>query len=100
MGTVAAGAGSTALGQGATASNANDVALGSGSTTAAAVATPAQTINGTAYTYAGTAPTSTVSVGSAGHERTLTNVAAGRVDGEQHRCGERFAAVRDRSGSR
>ncbi|MFM0390106.1 YadA family autotransporter adhesin, partial [Paraburkholderia dipogonis] len=75
----AAGANSTALGQGATANNANAVALGSGSTTAAAVATTGDTINGTAYTYAGTAPTSTVSVGSAGNERTVTNVAAGRV---------------------
>jgi autotransporter adhesin len=76
----AAGANSTALGQGAVANNANAVALGSGSTTAAAVVTTGATINGTAYTYAGTAPTSTVSVGSAGHERTVTNVAAGQVN--------------------
>ncbi|WP_017915650.1 YadA-like family protein, partial [Xanthomonas sp. SHU 308] len=57
------------------------VALGSGSSTAEAVATTGGTLNGTAYTYAGAAPTSTVSVGSAGHERTVTNVAAGRVSG-------------------
>ncbi|MFP3648287.1 hypothetical protein SB822_56585, partial [Paraburkholderia sp. SIMBA_054] len=80
VGTVAAGAGSTAMGQGATANNANDVALGSGSTTDVAVATTGDTINGTAYAYAGTSPTSTVSVGSLGHERTVTNVAAGRVN--------------------
>jgi autotransporter adhesin len=37
------------------------------------------TINGQTYTFAGTAPTSTVSVGDVGSERTITNVAAGRV---------------------
>ena len=68
-----------ALGNGATANNQNDVALGAGSITAAAVATTGDTIYHTAYTYAGSAPTSTVSVGSAGNERTITNVAAGRV---------------------
>jgi autotransporter adhesin len=68
-----------ALGASASATFANSVALGSASTTAAAVATTGVTINGTAFTYAGTAPTSTVSVGSVGNERTVTNVAAGRV---------------------
>ncbi|AMP12616.1 hep_Hag family protein [Collimonas pratensis] len=70
-----------ALGHGSAATNAGAVALGAGSTTAAAVATPGATINGTAYNYAGTAPTSTVSIGSVGNERTITNVAAGRVSG-------------------
>ncbi|MBN3797527.1 hypothetical protein G3N99_21385, partial [Burkholderia sp. Ac-20392] len=37
------------------------------------------TINGTAYDFAGIAPASTVSVGAAGRERTITNVAAGRL---------------------
>lgn len=68
-----------AFGTGATASNANDVALGAGSRTAAAVATTGATINSTAYTFAGAAPTSTVSVGAEGSERTITNVAAGRL---------------------
>ncbi|WP_217490864.1 ESPR-type extended signal peptide-containing protein [Xanthomonas graminis] len=75
----ATGGGSLALGSGAAASQAGAVALGAGSSTAAAVATTGATINGTAYTYSGTAPKSTVSVGSAGNERTVTNVAAGRV---------------------
>ncbi|MDH1013082.1 hypothetical protein N5C80_30515, partial [Pseudomonas nicosulfuronedens] len=59
--------------------NANDVALGAGSVTDAAVATTGTTIAGTDYTFAGTAPTSTVSVGDVGSERTITNVAAGRI---------------------
>ncbi|WP_434032092.1 YadA family autotransporter adhesin, partial [[Pseudomonas] boreopolis] len=76
---VASGNQALALGAGATANQAGSVALGSGSATATAVATPGATIAGTAYTFAGTAPTSTVSVGAAGAERTITNVAAGRV---------------------
>ena len=74
--------GSIALGAGAVASsNAGDVALGAGSTTAPVVATTSTTIAGTTYNYAGTVPTSTVSVGAPGAERTITNVAAGRVSG-------------------
>ncbi|WP_316167682.1 MULTISPECIES: hypothetical protein [unclassified Bradyrhizobium] len=75
----ASGAGSTAIGYGATASNAGAVALGQGSTTSAAVATTGTEIGGKAYTFAGTSPTSTVSVGAVGAERTITNVAAGRL---------------------
>ncbi|MDR6935322.1 YadA-like family protein [Luteibacter sp. 3190] len=70
------------IGNGATAgSNLGDVALGAGSTTATVLQTAGTTIAGTAYTYAGGAPTSTVSIGSAGAERTITNLAAGRVSG-------------------
>ncbi|MGO4128568.1 hypothetical protein AB4Z01_29535 [Inquilinus sp. YAF38] len=79
VGAGATAADATALGSGATAGNAGDVALGSGSVTAAAVGTSSTTIAGTTYTFAGTSPTSTVSVGSAGAERTITNVAAGRL---------------------
>lgn len=68
-----------ALGTGAAAAQAGAVALGSGSATAAAVATPSTTIAGTTYNFAGIAPTSTVSVGAAGAERTITNVAAGQI---------------------
>ncbi|WP_342235701.1 hypothetical protein, partial [Inquilinus sp. OTU3971] len=75
----ATAADAVALGNGATAGDAGAVALGSGSTTAAAVATPSTTIAGTTYNFAGTAPASTVSVGAAGAERTITNVAAGRI---------------------
>src|SRR6185437_976787 len=75
----AVGDGSTALGQGAVANNADDVALGAGSVTAAANPTASAVIGGTTYVFAGGAPTSVVSVGSAGNERQVTNVAAGRV---------------------
>ncbi|WP_196788158.1 YadA family autotransporter adhesin [Burkholderia cepacia] len=75
----AAGAGSIALGSGATASNANDVALGTGSVTATPNPTPTGTVGGTTYNYAGTSPSSVVSVGVPGAERQITNVAAGRV---------------------
>nr|WP_245261386.1 YadA-like family protein [Mesorhizobium sp. L103C131B0] len=75
------GAQAVALGAGAKANEPGSVALGAGSTTAAAVATTGTTINGVAYTFAGTAPTSTVSVGTVGNERTVTNVAAGRISG-------------------
>jgi autotransporter adhesin len=68
-----------AFGTGATASTANSVALGSGATTGAAVATSGATIAGTAYTFAGTAPVGVVSVGSAGAERQVQNVAAGQL---------------------
>ncbi|MGS2744729.1 YadA-like family protein [Halomonas sp. LS-001] len=69
-----------ALGAGATVSHDQSVALGSNSTTEEAVGTSSVTIAGDTYTFAGTTPDSTVSVGSAGNERTLTNVAAGRVN--------------------
>jgi autotransporter adhesin len=76
-------AGSTngvSIGNGATASaNVGDVALGSGSTTAAVVPTTTVTVGGVTTTVAGTTPASTVSVGAVGAERTITNVAAGRV---------------------
>ncbi|WP_233442884.1 YadA-like family protein [Bradyrhizobium brasilense] len=75
----AGAAGAVALGANATASNAGDVALGSGSTTDKAVQTSTMVVNGTSYDVAGTA-TATVSVGSKGAERTITNVAAGQVD--------------------
>ena len=68
-----------ALGSNTKVANENAVALGAGSETAAAVATPSATINGVAHNFAGVNPTSTVSVGKAGSERTITNVAAGRI---------------------
>ena len=69
-----------AIGAGAQANHDNGVALGSDSETAAAVPTTDATINGVTYSgFAGTAPTSTVSIGKSGGERTLTNVAAGRI---------------------
>lgn len=76
---IAGGLDSVAIGMGAVANNMNDVALGANSKTASAVATTDVTINGVTYAFAGTAPTSTVSIGSVGAERTLTNLAAGRL---------------------
>ena len=68
-----------ALGSNTKVANENAVALGAGSETAAAVKTSSATINGTVHNFAGINPASTVSVGKAGSERTITNVAAGRI---------------------
>jgi len=70
-----------ALGAGTQAAFAGSVALGAGSVTDAAVGTASTTLAGTTYNFAGTTPGSTVSVGAVGAERTLTNVAAGRISG-------------------
>jgi trimeric autotransporter adhesin len=68
-----------AIGSGAVATNANDVALGSNSISSEAVATTGVEIGGVNYAFAGSAPIGTVSIGYAGGERTITNVAAGRI---------------------
>ena len=70
---------SVAIGTGAKATNENAVALGTGSETAAAVATASELVNGVVHNFAGINPGSTVSVGKTGMERTVTNVAAGRI---------------------
>ena len=68
-----------ALGNNTKVAHENAVAIGNGSETAAAVATPSATVNGVTHNFAGVNPASTVSVGKAGAERTITNVAAGRI---------------------
>ena len=73
------GANGLALGNNTKVANDNAVAIGNGSETAAAVATSSATINGATHNFAGTNPASTVSVGKVGMERTVTNVAAGRI---------------------
>jgi len=78
-GGTASAASAVAIGAGASASQAQSVALGAGSVTAEAVRTPGATIAGNTYSFAGANPSSTVSVGAAGSERTVTNVAAGRL---------------------
>ena len=70
---------SVAIGTGAKATNENAVALGTGSETAVAVATTSESVNGVVHNFAGINPGSTVSVGKTGMERTVTNVAAGRI---------------------
>ena len=58
----------------------NAVILGNDSTDGDVVGTSSYTFkNGTTVNYAGTTPISTVSVGAKDKERTITNVAAGRV---------------------
>ena len=58
----------------------SSVALGYQSATGETLyATPSMTVNGTKYDFAGGAPVGTVSVGAEGKERTITNVAAGRI---------------------
>ncbi|OBX03446.1 hypothetical protein QV06_09835 [Gallibacterium genomosp. 3] len=69
-----------AIGASAVAADEQSIALGSGSTTAKAVSTKEATIEGLNFkNFAGTSPSSTVSIGGASLERTITNVAAGRV---------------------
>ena len=75
----AGGVASVAIGTGATATNPHDVALGYTSVTATTVQTATITVAGSSYDVAGATPTSTVSVGRPGYERTITNVAAGQV---------------------
>lgn len=57
----------------------NSVALGSDSVANSAVATASANINGRTYNFAGANPVGTVSVGDSDKERTITNVAAGRI---------------------
>lgn len=73
----------TALGTNAKANNYLDVAIGSGSVTEKAIGTVSADVDGVTYgKFAGHRPTSTVSVGKKGFERTITNVAAGRITAE------------------
>ena len=65
------------------ASQQRSIALGANSKTANAVSTPNQLVNGLWYkNYAGGSADSTLSVGSDTVKRTITNVAAGRVDAQ------------------
>ena len=72
--------GAIAIGTGAKAqAQSSDVALGDGSITSKVVKTEAMLVAGKYYAVAGN-PKSTVSIGASGEERTLTNVAGGRVE--------------------
>ena len=81
---------SLALGNNTVADVQNSVALGTNATTEEAVSTDHIYINGEKYDFAGGVANSTVSIGATNkagnggvqnYKRTLTNVAAGRVDG-------------------
>lgn len=81
-GAKASGRKSIAAGAGARALHARSVALGDGAVTDAPVGTSEVEIPGAGAKYSnvsGTKPVGTVSVGKPGEERTITNVAAGRV---------------------
>lgn len=74
---------SVAVGRGAKANHVSGVALGSFSETDEAVGTNEATVGGVTYGgFAGNAPSGNVSIGSvaSGLTRTLTNVAAGRIN--------------------
>ncbi|HDR1925504.1 TPA: YadA-like family protein [Pasteurella multocida] len=72
---------SLALGYQALAAHTDSVALGAGAETADKIGTKDATVNGFTYSgFAGTAPIATVSVGKKDAERTITNVAAGRIN--------------------
>lgn len=80
VGAIADGRFTTAVGQNAKATNNHDVAIGSGSVTEGAVGTVNAEVNGTKFgNFAGHKPKAELSVGSKSFERTVTNVAAGRV---------------------
>ena len=69
-----------AFGKNANAAHADSIALGANSATEAAVQTTSATVGGLTFgNFAGNAPESTLSIGTAGKERTITNVAAGRI---------------------
>ncbi|URL01699.1 YadA-like family protein [Avibacterium sp. 20-126] len=69
-----------AIGLDSQAKNENDIALGAGAISETAVGTTEAVINGITYDgFAGTSPIATLSIGSASKERTITNVAAGRI---------------------
>ena len=69
-----------AFGKNANAAHKDSIALGANSATEAAVQTTSATVGGLTFgNFAGNAPESTLSIGSAGKERTITNVAAGRI---------------------
>ncbi len=76
---VASATNGIAIGSSAAASTANSVALGNNAVTGTAVNVSSGVIGGTTYNYAGATPTGVVSVGSAGQEHQITNVAAGQV---------------------
>ena len=71
------------LGANAETKYADDVALGANAVTAAKVATNDATVSDLTYSgFAGNNPIATVSVGTKDKERTITNVAAGRISKE------------------
>ena len=74
---------SIAIGNKANASTANSIALGADSTTRSATNVTNATVAGHTYGgFAGTSPVGSVSVGKAGQERQIHNVAAGKISAD------------------
>jgi hypothetical protein len=73
---------SVAIGDNAIANNGLDVALGADSVTDKAVATASAKVADHTYQFAGSNPVATVSIGAKGKERTLTHLAAGRLNAD------------------
>lgn len=69
-----------AIGNRALVTKDESVAIGHNSKANTVRGTDSLVVNGDAYAFAGTNPIGTVSIGDTGKERTITNVAAGRVD--------------------
>lgn len=70
---------SVAIGNNTSVAKEESVAIGHNSNAGTVVGTASATINGNTHTFAGSNPIGTVSIGDAGKERTITNLAAGRV---------------------
>ena len=74
---------SIAIGNKANASTANSIALGANSTTRSATSVTNATVAGHTFGgFAGTSPVGSVSVGKAGEERQIHNVAAGKISAD------------------
>ena len=74
---------SIAIGNKANASTANSIALGADSTTRSATNVTSATVAGHTFGgFAGTSPVGSVSVGKAGQERQIHNVAAGKISAD------------------
>lgn len=68
-----------AIGNNISVSVAESVAIGNNSKAESVVGTSSVNIGGTTYNFAGGTPVGTISIGDINKERTLTNVAAGRI---------------------
>lgn len=68
-----------AIGHNAVVNKKDSIAIGNNSNANTVIGTSSVTINGTEYTLAGSEPVGTLSIGDIDKERTITNVAAGRV---------------------
>ncbi|MCL6705423.1 YadA-like family protein [Pseudomonas sp. R2.Fl] len=88
---IVSGAQAVAIGQGATAANANSVALGAGSVTSAPT--------GTGWRTGSAVPGSTVSVGSAGATRRITNLADGSAQTDAATVGQLQTITTDLGGA-